>query len=158
MAREMKFQKIMFPTDFSGFSQAALPLATSLARDHRATLLVTYVMEPAVPATSMPPAAPTPVALPTNDTPETIKKKLETIVPDDSSVVVEHRLLEGNPGDAIVTLAKEEQADLVVMATHGRTGLTRLLMGSVAEHVVRNAPCSVLTVSPRSLTESSNSN
>jgi nucleotide-binding universal stress UspA family protein len=60
--------------------------------------------------------------------------------------VVETRLLEGEPARTIVDLAREAGADLIVLGSHGRTGLDRLLMGSVAEHVVRKAGCPVLTV------------
>ena len=70
---------------------------------------------------------------------------LEAVVPTDPTVPYEHRLITGDPATAIARLAEEEQADLIVMGTHGRTGLTRLLMGSVAEAVVRRAPCPVLT-------------
>lgn len=55
----------------------------------------------------------------------------------------------GSPAESIVEVAKRERADAVVMGTHGRTGLDRLLVGSVAETVVRLAPCSVLTVKPQ---------
>ena len=61
-------------------------------------------------------------------------------------MVLDCRLLEGDPATAIVEAAEETGADLVVMGTSGRTGLTRLLMGSVAEEVLRHAPCPVLTV------------
>ena len=59
---------------------------------------------------------------------------------------IEHHLVTGEPATAIVRLATSEQADLIVMATHGRSGLSRLLMGSVAEAVVRQAACPVLTL------------
>jgi nucleotide-binding universal stress UspA family protein len=55
-------------------------------------------------------------------------------------------VISGNPGDAIIDYAKEHGGDLIVMGTHGRTGLRHLLMGSVAEHVVRHAPCPILIV------------
>jgi len=58
----------------------------------------------------------------------------------------EHHLLSGDPGSELVHFAERENIDLIVMGTHGRTGLTRLLMGSVAEAVVRRAPCPVLTL------------
>jgi len=67
-------------------------------------------------------------------------------VPSDPSVSFEHKLLAGDPAAAIVEAADQENVDLIVLGTHGRTGLTRLLMGSVAENVVRKAKCPVLTV------------
>jgi nucleotide-binding universal stress UspA family protein len=64
----------------------------------------------------------------------------------DASIGYEHRLILGSPASAIVHLAERENVDMIVMPTHGRTGLLRLLMGSVAEEVVRKAKCPVLTV------------
>jgi nucleotide-binding universal stress UspA family protein len=61
-------------------------------------------------------------------------------------VRVEHRLVAGDPGAEILRAAREEPCDLIVMGTHGRTGLGRVLLGSVAEQVVRRAPCPALTV------------
>jgi nucleotide-binding universal stress UspA family protein len=61
-------------------------------------------------------------------------------------VEAERRLEEGDPVEAILRVAEEIGADLIVMGTHGRTGLSRLFMGSVAEQVLRRAPCPVLTL------------
>jgi universal stress protein A len=77
---------------------------------------------------------------------EDLKKMLSEIVPNDPQVRHEHRLITGDPATAIARVAEEEGAELIVMGTHGRTGLLRLLMGSVAEAVVRRAPCPVLTL------------
>ena len=71
--------------------------------------------------------------------------RLESLVPSDPAVKYEHRLISGAPADALVKMAEQEHVDLIVMGTHGRTGLSRALMGSVAEHVVRHSPCPVLT-------------
>jgi nucleotide-binding universal stress UspA family protein len=64
----------------------------------------------------------------------------------DGKISVQHVLLEGEPATEIVHYARDAGIDLIVMGTHGRTGLDRLLMGSVAEKVMREAPCSVLVV------------
>jgi nucleotide-binding universal stress UspA family protein len=69
---------------------------------------------------------------------------LTAIRPQEPSVPYEHRLISGTPADAIVSLAKEVGAELIVMSSHGRTGLSRVVLGSVAEVVVRKAPCPVL--------------
>jgi nucleotide-binding universal stress UspA family protein len=61
-------------------------------------------------------------------------------------VTIEHRLLEGSAATVITETASETGADMIVMGTHGRTGLSRLMMGSVAEEVLRRAPCPVLTI------------
>jgi nucleotide-binding universal stress UspA family protein len=71
---------------------------------------------------------------------------LEQIRPADPRLEVRHRLAEGDPAEEILRAAEEEGADLIVMGTHGRGGLSRLLMGSVAEAVMRKALCPVLTV------------
>jgi nucleotide-binding universal stress UspA family protein len=68
------------------------------------------------------------------------------VQPSDPAVKIEHRLAEGDPAREILRVARETGCDLIVMGTHGWTGLGRLLMGSVAEQVVRKATCPVLTV------------
>jgi len=137
----MKAQKILFPVDFSAAGQHALELATSLARDSGATLIIAHVEEP-------------PMAYGGGDmyygveqpNHEELRTSLAAVVPTDPAVPSIHKLMIGDPAEAIVQLAESDQVDLIVMGTHGRTGLTRLLMGSVAEAVVRRAPCPVLTV------------
>jgi nucleotide-binding universal stress UspA family protein len=62
------------------------------------------------------------------------------------------RVPQGDPRESLVKIAKEEDADLIVMGSHGRTGLDKLLLGSVASHVVAHAPCSVLVVKPKKTT------
>jgi nucleotide-binding universal stress UspA family protein len=132
---------ILFPTDFSTLGQAALEMATDLARRRGARLLIAHVEEP-------------PVAygggelyygMEEPDRAE-LKRMLTEVLPTDPAVPYEHRLLIGSPANAIVHLAEKENVQMIVMPTHGRTGLMRLLMGSVAEEVVRKAKCPVLTV------------
>lgn len=136
----MNIKKILFPTDFSHTGDAALALATALARDAGATLIIAHVEEPPVAygGGEMYYGMPEPAV-------EEIQQMLDAVKPPDPSVKYEHRLVAGDPPSAIVRLAEEEQADLIVMGTHGRTGLSRLLMGSVAEAIVRRSPCPVLT-------------
>jgi nucleotide-binding universal stress UspA family protein len=69
-----------------------------------------------------------------------------------SKVDVARRVVVGTPYRKIVEVAEEEKSDLIVMTTHGRTGLSHLVMGSVAEKIVRTAPCPVLTIRPTSAT------
>lgn len=134
-------RKILFPTDFSHTGDAALALATSLARERGATLLVVHVEEPpaAYGGGEMYYGMPDPMT-------EDLQRMLNAVVPPDPAVPYEHRLITGDPASAITRLAQEEEVDLIVMGTHGRTGLMRFLMGSVAEAVVRRAPCPVLTL------------
>jgi nucleotide-binding universal stress UspA family protein len=76
---------------------------------------------------------------------EDLRKMLHQIKPADPAVPFEHRLITGDPAHAVVRLAKDENVDMIVIGTHGRTGLSRMLMGSVAEAIVRRAECPVLT-------------
>ena len=143
----MTAAKILFPTDFSTMGQTALEMATSLARDRAAKLVIVHVEEP-------------PMAYGGGELyygvqepdREELHRMLTAVVPTDLAVGYEHRLMVGSPAAAIVQLAEQEQVDIIVMPTHGRTGLGRLLMGSVAEEVVRKAKCPVLTVKPAATT------
>jgi universal stress protein A len=142
----MHADKILFATDFSSTSETALEYATSLARDTGAMLLIVHVQEPPVVyaefglnhITADPSVGP-------------LLRMLHQVVPSDPRVGYTQRLLTGSPAEEIVRVAEAEQVDMVVIGTHGRTGLSRLLMGSVAENVVRHAACPVLTVKPTAL-------
>ncbi len=130
---------ILHPTDFSELSDAAFQLACALARDHKGRLVVLHVVPP-----------------PQSHGEEVARRQdggyhhdlwrmLERVRPEDPAVPVERRLEDGLPAETILRVAREEGADLIVLGTQGRTGLGRLLLGSVAEQVVRQAPCPVLT-------------
>lgn len=136
----MTARKILFPTDFSHTGDAALELATSLARERGATLVIVHVEEPpaAYGGGEMYYGMPEPAA-------EDLQQMLKEVQPTAPDVAYEHRLITGDPASAIARLAEEESMELIVIGTHGRTGLMRLLMGSVAEAVVRQASCPVLT-------------
>ena len=136
----MYAKKILFPTDFSTSSDAGLQQATSLARDTGATLLIVHVEEP--PAAYGGGEMYYGVLEPDNSE---LLKMLEAVVPTDPTVSYEHRMLMGDPASEIVRVADEENVDLIVMGTHGRSGLKRLLMGSVAESIVRHANCPVFS-------------
>jgi nucleotide-binding universal stress UspA family protein len=137
----MHANKILFPTDFSELSQSALAHAASLARDSGATLLIAHVEEPPQAYGS----GEAYYTLPEFDD-TSLRERLLAVVPTDPDVPYEHRLLIGDPAAEIVHLSQREDVDLIVMGTHGRTGLMRLIMGSVAEAVVRRAACPVLTL------------
>jgi len=134
-------KKILFPTDFSPASEAALGYATSLARDTDSQLLILHVEDLQIPYAGGEMYLPRPMV----PNPE-VEKMLRSVAPRDKSVTCMHRLALGSPAEEIVQVAKDEGVELIVMGTHGRTGLGRLLMGSVAEAVVRRAPCPVLTL------------
>ena len=137
----MKYKKILFATDFSPASETALQYATALARDSGATLLIAHVEEMPMPYAG----GEMYFAQPEYPNPE-VRRMLEAITPPDKTVKYEHRLEMGTAADDIVRVAEEENADMIVIGTHGRTGLMRVLMGSVAESVMRYAKCPVLTV------------
>jgi nucleotide-binding universal stress UspA family protein len=137
----LPIRSILYPTDFSESSDYVFRLACALARDYDARLFVLHVMAP-------PPALYAGgVVLPLSDgDKEEQWDKLRGLRARNPRVQVEHCLAEGEPAEAILRAAREKKCDLIMMGTHGRTGLGRLLMGSVAEQVVRKAPCPVLTV------------
>ena len=135
----LPIQTILHPTDFSSHSRCAFQLACSLAKDHGARLIVLHVVAPPVAyGEGM-------VSMEPEDW-ERLQVMLHELRPPDPQVRVEHRLADGDPARQILGTAQESKCDLIVMGTHGRTGLTRLLMGSVAEQVVRKAGCPVLTI------------
>jgi nucleotide-binding universal stress UspA family protein len=131
---------ILHPTDFSLQSENAFNFASSLARSHKSRLIVLHVREsPAAVCGEF-------GSLPVEREPiEPLRDKLIRLHSPDS-IAVEHHLKEGDPAREILAAAREFKADLIVLGTHGRTGLSRLLMGSVAEQVVRKAPCPVLSI------------
>jgi nucleotide-binding universal stress UspA family protein len=139
---------ILHPTDFSAYSDWAFRLACSLARDYGAHLIVLHVLERPVLTYSgvMTPPPPLP---PSAEERQAARERLHRIQPPGPAIEVEHVLEVGDPATAILEVAQERPCDLIAMGTHGRTGLGRLLMGSVAERVVRQASCPVLTVKTR---------
>jgi universal stress protein A len=137
----MQVRKILFPTDFSHTGDAALAYATALARAFGATLLIVHVEEPPVAYGGG--EMYYGIAEPDYDE---LQRMLERIEPIEPGVPCQRRLVTGEPARTIVELARQEGVDLIVMGTHGRTGLRRLVMGSIAEAIVRTAPCAVLTL------------
>jgi nucleotide-binding universal stress UspA family protein len=144
----LPIRTIVHATDFSESSGAAFRLACSLARDYGARLVVLHVQPPPVGVYAMEPAF-----FPPEGQREEVLNELHGVRPGDPAVRVQHRLVEGDPADEILEVAKESGADLIVLGTHGRRGLGRLLLGSVAEQVVRKAPCPVVTVKPSTRVE-----
>jgi nucleotide-binding universal stress UspA family protein len=134
---------ILHPTDFSPQSMYAFHLACALARDHGARLLVAHVLE-SPPVAVFGEFGMAPVDL--GESRADAQAKLDYLEVAGSPLAVERFLLEGDPAPAILEFAQRRQCSLIVMGTHGRTGLERLLMGSVAEQIVRASPCPVLTV------------
>jgi nucleotide-binding universal stress UspA family protein len=137
----LTIKTILHPTDFSNNSAFALQLACSLAQDYGARLVVLHVAAPPVIIYSEGVVPPDP-----ESDREALRQNLLEVPPWDPKVAVEHQMVEGDAATEILRQAVATNANLIVMGTHGRKGLTRLLMGSVAEQVVRRAPCPVVTV------------
>jgi nucleotide-binding universal stress UspA family protein len=127
----IRVEKILYPTDFSPHSNQAYFHAITLAESHGASLTILYVYTPGAG---------------NGADRDYWQNQLEQIRPVNPRIPVHHIVLEGDPATEIVNYARDAGIDLIAMGTHGRTGLERLLMGSVAEKVMREAACSVLVV------------
>ncbi len=140
---------ILFPTDYSEAANAALPFAVALARQKNVSLLVLHV-------------APNDRLAESRNEYSSAQERagLEeflTSLSQSTTPQIPHaiRTVSGNAAEQIAKIADEEQVELIVMATAGRTGLGRLVMGSVAQSVMRLAPCPVLTVKQPIVAEAS---
>ena len=144
----LPFRKIIAPTDFSRPARAGIAAAAEMAQQQSAELILVYAI-PRLPLVPAPhgAGAVAQVAL-EEEIRESAEKALgemvENLIP--SGISTRHRILSGDPAGQIVAAAREEDADLIVMATHGETGWRRFVSGSVAEKVVRLAECPVLAV------------
>ncbi len=132
---------ILHPTDFSAGSEPSLDVARSLARGFGARLILVHVMPLELISSETMTGPVDPLAF--KNALDELQKRVDG---PDLKYPVETELTRGYAGDEIVRVAKERSCDLIVMGTHGRTGLGRLLMGSVAEFVLPRASCGVLAV------------
>jgi len=140
-----RYERILVPTDGSDATREAVQQAVDLAAEHGATIHALYVVNSASFA-----------GLPMDSSWENVSAMLSeegttalddvTAIAEGQGVDVERELSDGNPAREIVRYAEDENCDLVVMGTHGRGGIDRLLLGSVAEKVVRSSSVPVLTV------------
>jgi nucleotide-binding universal stress UspA family protein len=137
----LPIKTILHPTDFSKPSEYALRFACALARDYQARLVLLHVVEPPVYYGELGMAVPLPA-----DFHETLHSKLSHLAPADCGVPVETLLMEGNAAREILRVAEEQHISLIVLGTHGRTGFSRVLLGSVAEDVIRHSRVPVLTL------------
>jgi len=146
----MEFRHILAPTDFSEYSKKAVASALELAKKFGAKLTILHVVEP--------PPYPVEGYVPPNlsatfleDMERQASQDLAQVAPEAEAANVEvARLVTvGTPYRRIIETAEAQQVDLIVMATAGRTGFSHLLLGSIAERVVRTASCPVLTIRPR---------
>ena len=136
----MHAKNILCPVDFSEHFDSALRLATTLAKEDNATLHLVHVYEDISHVDAgFGGYAPPPMEA------DECRQKLEHLQVGDG-IEAKREMIKGHPADAILEYASRNNVDLIVMGTHGRTGLSRLLMGSVAEQIVRKSKCPVLTV------------
>lgn len=147
----IRLKRILFPTDLSDAAGEAQRYACSLAEQYGADLHVLSVVQD---VTLVSPDPNSPWVIPASsldEVKESVSKALEKI-PDPQwceGKTVLRTVCSGIPFLEIIRYAKEKEIDLIVIGTHGRTGLVHVLLGSVAEKVVRKAPCPVLTVHPK---------
>jgi nucleotide-binding universal stress UspA family protein len=137
------FKNIVFATDFSPAAESALVYAADLARRFHAALHVVNAVEPA--NYTLPPET----WHTADEARELQTKKLRAFLQTSFPGVEDDvQLWEGTVSQVLTSAIDRESADLVVLGTHGRTGVGKLLLGSSAEEILRNAPCPVLTIGP----------
>lgn len=148
---EMTFRRIVFATDFSPASRAAFRFAVNLARGERARLTIVHVLPSVVPLGVETYVSGRMYDEMENSARRWAQKRLDSLVEQAgrSKVAARSALLAGAAHEAISTAASREGADVIVVGTHGRTGLERVFVGSVAARIIGTAPCPVLTVRPR---------
>ena len=141
--------KIMIGVDDSPHSRAAVEFVQKMTWPKGSKVIVVSVVRPvvAVYAEAYAPAGPYPAAV----SEDLVRFHQETAVSAErdlqgAGLATEARIVHGDPRTALVDAARGERADLLVMGSHGRTGMAKLLLGSVASHVVTHAPCSVMVV------------
>ena len=152
----MNIRSILLPTDFSECGNYALSYAASLARTFKASIICLNVIEPIVPTVGYSGMTePMPIADIAEQLEDSAERELPKLAECDecAGLNVEEMVAHGEAASEIVRVAKERAVDLIVIASHGRTGLGRILFGSTAEAVVRHAACPVLVVKPPPIEE-----
>ena len=147
----LQLRSILLPTDFSGCGNYALPYAAAIARAAKARVICIHVVEPIVPAVGYSGLAePMPIADVSEQLEDSAERELPRLIDCDElhGLDVEEVIVHGDAAAEIVRVASESGVDLIVISSHGRTGLGRMIFGSTAEAVVRHAHCPVLVVKP----------
>ncbi len=138
-------KKMLCPVDYSVCSQEAFKYAAHIARTESAKLYLVHVID--IRSFGHESPLDSDVPKPSEDAIRRIKEDLVTKAADEvEGVEIESVVVVGVPVELILSVAKEKEVDMIVMGTHGRTGVPHIIIGSVAENVVRKAPCPVLTV------------
>ena len=146
-----QLRQILLPTDFSGCANYAMPYAAALARATQAKIICVHVVEPVVPTVGYTGLAePLPIADVSEQLEDSAERELPKLAESEeyAGLEIEEVIVHGDPAAEIVRVADERQVDLIVISSHGRTGLGRIIFGSTAEAVVRHARCPVLVVKP----------
>jgi nucleotide-binding universal stress UspA family protein len=142
----MSFRRILIALDDSAIAAHAVEVGTELATSLGAQAALVYVVDPT-------PAFPPDSGIPPTEWLATLKREGQTFLAAAAQRTLEppawQFLREGKPADQILAAAREWAADVIVIGTHGRSGVSRLVLGSTAESVVRHAACPVLVVRPR---------
>jgi len=142
---QVKFQNILFATDFSATADRALPYAVEIARRSQATIHAVHVISP-IESPLLPPADWDEIVRDQEEFREREKNRLELELQE---LPHEFLLLKGDVWENLKRVIRERNVDLLVLGTHGRTGIAKAFMGSVAERIFRQASCPVLTAGPR---------
>jgi nucleotide-binding universal stress UspA family protein len=139
IAKRIAFEKILFATDFSSYSNAALPYALAISHQYGSKVYAAHVLSPEAYLFAAPDSWPT------------SKEQMDVARLEMHLRNSPHQVLNpaGDISDVLFRLIRDNQIDLLVLGTHGRSGLSKLLLGSVAEKIFRQAPIPVLTVGPR---------
>lgn len=143
----LTIKKILVPIDFSDYSKSALKYAVNFAKVFNAEMYLIYVVEPVIypPDFSM-----GQIAIPsvTFEMDERAKEELSKLAQQEIPAEIKRQVIikTGKPFVEIIETAAEEDIDLIIIATHGHSGVEHILFGSTAEKVVRKAPCPVLTL------------
>jgi nucleotide-binding universal stress UspA family protein len=141
------FHNLLAAADFSAPSFKAFNVACSLAGERDAALTVLHIIEPALLERAVEPgSAHAPIYQPAGGQERAVYEHLREVYVPEASLDIEYHVGEGKAAEEILRTALERHCDLIVMGTHGRKGLRRVLAGSVAESVLREAPCPVLAV------------
>ena len=140
-------KNILYATDFSEVSEAALPYVTALSLRYGSTIHVAHVLPD---VTFLRPGAPDPVVIGSiyEDAHSAAQERIQHVAEQLRGYAHHTYLRHGNVLDTIRELVEEQKIDLLVLGTHGRTGIGKLVMGSVAEQIFRDSKCPVLTVGP----------
>ena len=145
----ISLKNILFATDFSEASQAALPYAAAIARRYDSQLHVAHIMSPASYIIPSLPGDPVTLDSIHEAARADARQRMEAVASHLKTVPHHTYVREGDVWESLADLIQTHEIDLLVVGTHGRTGVQKLILGSKAEEILRLVPCPVLTVGPK---------